>query len=56
MLKKISKYDIILGSGSPIRRELLSGSDLLFETKDKYDIEERKPTNILCRFDGKIIR
>ncbi|MDR2843216.1 MAG: Maf family protein [Candidatus Symbiothrix sp.] len=42
MLKKISKYDIILGSGSPIRRKLLSSSDLRFETRSKYDIEEKK--------------
>lgn len=40
------KYNIILGSGSPRRRELLSGLDIDFTVRTIAGIEESYPDNI----------
>lgn len=40
MLENLAKYKIILGSGSPRRKELLAGLDIDFEVKAMPDIDE----------------
>lgn len=39
----LSRYDIILASNSPRRKELLSGLDILYEIKTLPDIDESYP-------------
>ncbi|MDR1369011.1 MAG: Maf-like protein [Dysgonamonadaceae bacterium] len=43
MLDNISKYNIVLGSNSPRRKELLSGLDIPFETNTIPDVDEIYP-------------
>ncbi|MCC8172512.1 MAG: Maf family nucleotide pyrophosphatase [Parabacteroides sp.] len=46
MLENLNKYHIILGSGSPRRKELLSGLDVKFEVIKIPDIDESYPEKI----------
>lgn len=46
MLDNLSKYKIILASHSPRRKELLSGLDIVFETKTIPDIDESYPEEL----------
>ena len=46
MLETISKYNIVLGSNSPRRKELLSGLDLSFEVRTLPDVEETYPSSL----------
>ena len=46
MLENLSKYKIILASGSPRRQELLAGLDIDFEVKTISDIEESYPETL----------
>ena len=46
MLENIQKYNIILGSNSPRRKELLSGLDLDFEVRTLPDVEETYPSTL----------
>lgn len=46
MLDNLAKYSIVLGSGSPRRKELLSGLDIPFEVKLMPDLEESYPDNL----------
>ncbi|MCL1933108.1 MAG: Maf-like protein [Candidatus Azobacteroides sp.] len=46
MLENLSKYKIVLASGSPRRRELLAGLDIDFEVKIISDIEESYPETL----------
>ena len=46
MLENIKKYNIVLGSNSPRRKELLSGLDLDFEVKTLPDVEETYPSSL----------
>ncbi len=43
MLKNIAGYNVILGSNSPRRKELLSGLDIAYEVKTLPDIDESYP-------------
>ena len=43
MFENLEKYDIILGSNSPRRKELLKGLDLKFTVKAMPDIDESFP-------------
>lgn len=44
--EKLKKYDIILASHSPRRRQLMTDCGLNFRIADKYDVEEIYPDNI----------
>ncbi len=46
MLENLNKYRVILGSGSPRRKELLSGLDIKFEVIKIPDIDESYPEKI----------
>ena len=46
VLSNLKKYQIILGSQSPRRRELLAGLDLLFEVRALPDIDESYPEHL----------
>lgn len=46
MLKNLEKYQIILGSNSPRRKELLGGLDIDFEVKALPDIDESYPEEL----------
>lgn len=46
MLKKLTKYNIVLGSNSPRRKELLGGLDISFEVKAMPDIDESYPSTL----------
>ena len=46
MLENLNKYDIILASGSPRRRELLSGLGLPFRMSTLSDIDESYPADM----------
>lgn len=46
MLENIKKYDVILASKSPRRKELLGMLDIPFETKVKEGIDETYPKNL----------
>lgn len=46
MLENLNKYHVILGSGSPRRKELLSGLDIQFEVIKIPDIDESYPDKI----------
>lgn len=46
MLENLDKYRIILGSGSPRRKELLSGLDIKFEVMKIPDMDESYPEEI----------
>ena len=46
MLDNLKKYDIILASNSPRRRELLKGLGLNFKAETLVDIDETYPDNL----------
>lgn len=46
MLDNLKKYDIVLASGSPRRKELLSGLGLNFNVSCLPDIDESYPDNL----------
>ena len=46
MLDNLKKYDIILASNSPQRRELLKGLGLNFKAETLVDIDETYPDNL----------
>lgn len=46
MLENLKKYNIVLGSNSPRRRQLLSGLDIDFTVAAFTDIDESYPENI----------
>lgn len=46
MLDNLKRYDIILGSNSPRRKELLKGLDIPFEVKTLPDIDESYPSTL----------
>lgn len=46
MLENLNKYHVILGSGSPRRKELLSGLDIQFDVIKIPDIDESYPEKI----------
>jgi MAF protein len=46
MLNNLSKYEIILGSNSPRRKELLAGLDIDFEVKTMPDTDESYPPSM----------
>ncbi len=46
MLTNLEKYNIILGSNSPRRKELLSGLDISFEVKPMPDLDESYPDTL----------
>jgi septum formation protein len=46
LLHNLSKYKIVLASGSPRRRELLAGLDIPFELKVLPDIDEDYPASL----------
>ncbi len=48
MLKNLDKYQVILASNSPRRRELLSGLDIDYTVRVMDDIDESYPDNLLC--------
>ena len=48
MLKNLDKYQVILASNSPRRRELLSGLDIDYTVRVMNDIDESYPDNLLC--------
>lgn len=48
MLKNLDKYQVILASNSPRRRELLSGLDIDYTVRVMDDIDESYPDNLPC--------
>lgn len=46
ILENIAPYKIILGSGSPRRKELLAGLDIDFEIKSMPDVDESFPDTL----------
>ena len=46
MLDNLKKYNIILASNSPRRREILSGLDIDFVVKTKKNIDESFPETL----------
>jgi septum formation protein len=46
MLEHLSKYDLVLGSGSPRRRELVAGLDIPVEVIAMPDIDEHYPSGL----------
>lgn len=48
MLKNLDKYQVMLASNSPRRRELLSGLDIDYTVRVMDDIDESYPDNLLC--------
>lgn len=46
MLENLASYRIVLGSGSPRRKELLKGLDIDFEVEILPDIEENYPPSL----------
>ena len=46
MLDNLKKYDIILASNSPRRRELLKGLGIEFRAMSLPDIDESYPVNL----------
>ena len=46
MLDNLKKYNIILASNSPRRRELLSGLGLNYEVKLIKDVDESYPSHL----------
>ena len=46
MLDNLSKYDIILASNSPRRKEILGGLDLKFEVRTLSGIDESYPDTL----------
>ena len=46
MLDNLSKYNIVLASNSPRRRELLAGLGIDFEVKVLQDIDESYPSTL----------
>lgn len=47
MLENLEKYELILASGSPRRKELLEGLGLTFEVKTLPGIDESFPSNLV---------
>ena len=47
MLENLKNYEIILGSNSPRRKELLSGLDIDFQIISN-DTDEAYPDNLVC--------
>ncbi|MDR3060827.1 MAG: Maf-like protein [Dysgonamonadaceae bacterium] len=45
-MKLLENYNILLGSASPRRKELLSGLDMDFEVKSIPDLNETYPSNL----------
>lgn len=48
MLRNLNKYDVVLASGSPRRRELLAGLGVRFRVEVRDDIEEVVPKGMLA--------
>ncbi len=48
MWDNLSQYNIILGSQSPRRKQLLAGLGIIFEQKPMPDIDESFPSSLSC--------
>lgn len=46
MLENIAKYNVVLGSNSPRRKELLSGLGVAFEVRPMPEIDESYPSSL----------